>query len=400
MKSFHSDWPVEILKEIYYWKVDLLVNGLRISENFYNSINEFEPEFYRGRKGGAGPAGGRYFIFENGSIVNISLYGSQSEQSHLILEKFIKEDPQNKRYLYVEIRNNKNNSKFLKLRLIPLFLEYNTLINSENITNSKIALIHGNSVLASTIIQRCQYWEEGTKCRFCGIEFSLADNSTIEVKNAHQLINAIKDAQNLGLCEHITLTSGTSKPIERCIDHYIDVVSQIRNSYPTLPIHIQIEPIADVSILKKLHDAGVDTLGVHLEIINDEIRDQICPGKSKTKRSQYEFCWKKAVEIFGKGQVTSFILTGFNENINETKEYLDFMIKLGVIPVIVPVRQIQGCKIINSGTFQNNIEIYNFVAESFIKNGLNPLMTKAGCAKCGGCSAILDAFNYYFRMNI
>lgn len=399
MEPAQSKFSLDMLKDIYYWKTDLLVNGLKISEDFYDSIKPFEPEFYRGRKGGAGPAGGRYFIFENGSIVNVSLYGSNSENSYLVLEKIINEDPQNKGYLYVQIYNSKTKEYFSRLRLIPVFSEYNLTMNTAGIPNSKIALIHGNSVLASTIIQKCHYWEECTRCRFCGIEFSLKDNSTIEIKTAEQLIHAIRDAQKLGLCEHITLTSGTTQPFIQSIEHYIDVVSGIRQQFPTLPIHIQTEPVEDSNLLQKLHDAGVNTIGIHLEIIDDVIRKQICPGKSITKKAQYEACWKKSVEIFGKGQVTSFILTGFNEDINQTKEYVDFMVRLGVIPVIVPVRQIQGNMIVNDWSFDKNIEIINVVAQAFIKNKIDPRNTKAGCAKCGGCSSIIDAYSYFLSFS-
>ena len=56
----------EKLKVIYLKKIDLLANGLKISDSFYKSIEKFGiDDFSKGRKGGAGPAGGRYFLFEN-----------------------------------------------------------------------------------------------------------------------------------------------------------------------------------------------------------------------------------------------------------------------------------------------------------------------------------------------
>ena len=55
--------PSKNLKQIYYLKIRLLINGLRIDKQFYETMKKRGIDFYRGRKGGAGPAGGRYFIF-------------------------------------------------------------------------------------------------------------------------------------------------------------------------------------------------------------------------------------------------------------------------------------------------------------------------------------------------
>jgi hypothetical protein len=89
-----------ILKDIYYQKVNLLLNGLRITQKFLDSVKQYSKgEWVKGRKGGAGPAGGRYFLFQNGSVANAGLWGSQSEQSYLLLEQvtgYSTKNPKNK----------------------------------------------------------------------------------------------------------------------------------------------------------------------------------------------------------------------------------------------------------------------------------------------------------------
>ncbi|MHA1727225.1 MAG: radical SAM protein, partial [Promethearchaeota archaeon] len=263
---------IDILKNIYHQKVDLLVNGLRIGKNFSASLNEFGiKEFNKGRKGGAGPAGGRYFLFENNSQVNVPLWGSKSDRSYLILEKAVREDTNSEKFIYCRIRNEKTSENYENIRLIPIPKEYNKTENIGGINNKKVALIHGTNCLASTIIQSCKYWRDGRQCSFCGIEISLRNGSTIARKSAEQLILAIKSAKKENLLGHITLTSGTPNTENKGAEYYIEVVSKIKKKYPDLPVHIQIEafPVNKSSLLDGMKKAGVDTIGIHLEIPDD-----------------------------------------------------------------------------------------------------------------------------------
>jgi len=385
----------QTLRKIYYQKVDLLLNGLQITQEFLDSVRIFSPEFYKGRKGGAGPAGGRYFRFQNGSVVNAGLWGVQSERSHLYLKQAFGYRSERPTHLICQVYNSRTNENY-KIDLLPIPIAYNSADNISNTKNSQIALVHGSSCLASTIIQRCRYWRESKACTFCGIEFSLQDGSTIERKSPEQLIHAIQDASQVGLCEHITLTMGTLAKLNKGAENYIEVVSKVKKEFPYLPIHIQIEPFEDLNKLGELKRAGVDTIGIHLEIPNDALREKFCPGKYETPRSLYESFWKESVKIFGTGQVSTFILLGFGEDLEETMDYVITIIKMGVIPNIMPVRYIIGTNLQYTPiTFDNLIAIYDSIAKSFLKYKLDPTLHKAGCVRCTGCSAIVDAYVYH-----
>lgn len=385
----------DFLKKIYHRKVDLLINGLCIGEHFHESIAKFGTHFEKGRKGGAGPAGGRYFIFENDSPVNVSLWGSASEKSYLILEEAIRIDPKNERYIYCRIHNQNTDIDYDDIRLIPIPEEYNDGQNIDGLLNKQVALVHGTSCLASTIVQRCKYWRDGMQCAFCGIELSLNSGATIAKKSAEQLINSIKKARTMGMAEHMTLTSGTLEYGNKGIDNYIDIVSKIKKIYPEIPIHIQIEPVENIELLENLKNAGVNTIGIHLEIPNDELRKLYCPGKSVLSKNDFEKFWKEAIRVFGKAQVSTFILIGFDENIDELISYVDKIISWGVIPVIVPVRYIIGTKLdTKKNQLADTLKIYDAVGESFINYNLNPLKNIAGCVRCSGCSAIQDVYIY------
>ncbi|GAH00672.1 unnamed protein product, partial [marine sediment metagenome] len=259
-----------------------------------------------GRKGGAGPLGGRYFLFENRTLVNAALW-NDPQKSNLVLRE--------NRDNYFEVYDVRNKIEHSKLKLIQNPRYYNSdYMTSDGISMKKIALVHGVDCLSSTIYQKCVYWACGEACKFCGIELSLKSGATIEEKNAQQMSEVIAVAKKEGRCNHMTLTSGTDENIDKGAKRYIELLKGIRKNYPNLPLHVQIEPLEDLSYINELKEAGADTIGIHLEVLNQKIRDTITPGKSRISYESYEKNWKHALEIFGKNQVSSYLLTGFGES--------------------------------------------------------------------------------------
>lgn len=395
------------LYEILKLKVEMLCNGLEIEESTIEKIKEKGIQFDFGRKGGAGPAGGRYFKFPNGSIVNTPLYHAPSPYSRFKIAD-ISESFQVK-LQKLSNKESKNDNKIhngpqleiseplppIKLIPTPKFYQHNS---TEGIPFKKIALMHGDSTMATTVNQRCKYWTGNQQCKFCGIELSLKSGATIEQKTSAQLVETITSArrENPTFASHITLTIGTQPSKDKGMAHYEQIVTDLRKNFHDLQIHIQIEPMQDTSWYERLKQAGADTVGIHLEILNDEIRNNICPGKSKITKDIYFQHWKEALRVFGPDQVSTFIITGFEPDLTGFLTELEQVIKLGVVPLITPVRIISGTQM--EPRYSNPVEflkIIEFAAEKCREYGVNPLKNKAGCIRCGGCSPILDAYRYF-----
>jgi radical SAM protein (TIGR04043 family) len=365
-------------------KTEILCKGLYLDENLIDHYKNQGIEISYGRKGGAGPLGGRYFLFENGAIVNAALW-NDPQKTNLT----IKENTNG----YFEIYDTIKKIEHSRLKLIPnpryYDPEYKT---SDGIPMKKIALVHGIDCLSSTIYQKCVYHGCGEGCKFCGIELSLESGATIEEKNSSQMSEVIAAAKEEGRCKHMTLTSGTDETKDKGAKRYIELLQGVKENYPKLPLHIQIEPLDDISYINDLKNAGADTIGIHLEILNQTIRNTITPGKSRITHELYEKNWKHALEVFGQNQVSSYLLTGFGETPNEFILGIEKVISLGVVPYITPVRSIPGVKDIYSSNPNLMVEIYSKAAQLMKEYGVNPLKSKAGCVRCGGCSAINEAF--------
>lgn len=94
--------------------------------------------------------------------------------------------------------------------------------------------------------------------------------------------------------------------------------------------------------LRELKDAGVDTVGIHIESFDFETLSQIAPAKAAMGFERYEKAWKMAVEIFGPNQVSSFLIVGLGEKRDSIIWGSKFLADLGVYPFVVPLRPIPG----------------------------------------------------------
>ena len=366
-------------------KTELLSKGLYLDEGLIKHYKNHGIDY--GRKGGAGPLGGKYFILEdNKTLVNVALWNN-FKATNLILKR------KNRTFFEVFDRFSHDFHSNLILVMDPKYYDpkYKT---TDGVPMKKIALVHGIDCLATTTYQKCKYWACGEACKFCGIELSLSQETTILEKNYRQINEVIAAAKIENRCSHITLTSGTEMGEDKGANRYIEILKEIKNEYPKLPLHVQIEPFENnLEYINKLKEAGADTIGIHVEITDENIRKKVTPGKSKIPYKIFEENWQHAVEIFGKNQVETFILTGFGESPVELLRDIEKIISLGVIPFITPVRAIPGVKatysVMDSAIL---LKIYNEVAKMMKNYGLNPLDNKAGCVKCGGCSAINEAY--------
>lgn len=329
------------------------------------------------RQGGAGPAEGSTFIID-GRPVTMPVEGPFVSYSPYHLQK----SQGSKYFLY------KNNDVVTLIDKVaePEFYDLST---PEGIQYSQIALLHGNDCLASTVIQKCAYWETRKRCRFCGIELSLKRKRTIEKKTPSQLAEVALAACEKGLVKHVLLTSGTTNQTGREVSYLASCARAIKNR-TGLPIHVQFCPPEDYEEMGELKNAGVDTVGIHVESFDFEILPVIAPAKAKAGLKRYVKAWEKAVEIFGKNQVSSFLIAGIGEKEKTLIEGGRFLAERGVYPFVVPFRPIPGTlmDMVKPPSPEYMDMIYNEISRIITANDLSFTENKAGCVRCGACSAI------------
>jgi radical SAM protein (TIGR04043 family) len=270
----------------------------------------------------------------------------------------------------------------------PRFYDMET---SDGIPYWKIALLHLDS-LASTVIQTCIYWGNDDQCHFCGIELSLEAGKTIPVKKPHQLAEVARAAKELDGAVDVTLTTGTTNARDKGA-LYISRCAEAIKEATALLVQAQFEPPEDPSVLAVVKARGVDTVGIHVESFDQDVLARIAPAKGRTGVEGYFRCWERAVEIFGPGQVTTYVILGMGEDPAVTVEGCRRAADMGVYPFVVPIRPIPGSIMADLATPPPDYveSVYRQVAPYLAARGLGAESVYAGCARCKACSS-LSAF--------
>jgi radical SAM protein (TIGR04043 family) len=114
------------------------------------------------------------------------------------------------------------------------------------------------------------------------------------------------------------------------------------------------------------------------------------PGKAGVPIARYLESFAAAVDVFGRGQVSTYILAGLGDTLEDILAMCETLLALGVYPFVVPFVPISGTP----------LEDHPAPAPEFMRAILEPLGAmvsaarlrssdiKAGCGKCGACSSL------------
>lgn len=254
----------------------------------------------------------------------------------------------------------------------------------------KIAVLHGADVLATTVLQTCiRYTDRATACQFCAIGQSLEAERTIAHKTPEQLAEVARMAVLLDGVRHMVLTTGTPNVVDRGAQVLCDSAFAIKQAVD-LPIQVQCEPPRDHAWFRRMRASGVDTLGMHLEAVTPEVRARIMPGKATVSMERYHEAFAAAVPVFGRGQVSTYILAGLGDTVEAILAECERLIGLGVYPFVVPFVPIGGTSLA-----QHPPPPPAFMRAILVPLGrmlrladLRARDSKAGCGKCGACSSL------------
>ena len=354
---------------------DLQAQGLNLST---------ESAGASGRKGGAGPSDHKAVTIGKTTVM-VPVYTSGAAQSPYGVES-----DRTTGQSYLTYHN-----KILTRLDFPHQPKFYNLQTADGIPYNQIALLHSHNVLATTVLQTCiRYENRKTACQFCAIGQSLDAGRTIAQKTPKQLAEVAEAAVRLDGVEHMIMTTGTPNTTDRGAAYLTECAKAIR-ARVSLPIQAQCEPPDDFSWFQKMQDAGIDSLGMHLEAADPEVRASIMPGKAKVPLSYYFEAFAAAVEIFGRGQVSTYLLAGLGDSKETLLSVCDRLIRIGVYPFVVPFVPITGTPLAHYAppTSEFMFELYQAIGQKLKQANLRSSDMKAGCAKCGACSGLSEFEN-------
>ena len=331
------------------------------------------------RRGGAGPSDHMPMTID-GATVMIPVHNAPAFESPYLVDR---PDAQGRS----QVSRDGHVIGEVKFQLRPRFYDLST---DDGIPYSKIATLHGRDVLATTVLQSCIRYQSRTKtCQFCAIGQSLAAGRTIERKTPAQLGEVAKAAVELDGVTHMVMTTGTPPGADRGAKILCESAIGVKAAV-NLPIQGQCEPPDDAAWFSRMKDAGIDSLGMHLEAVTEPVRARIMPGKAQVSVERYFEAFRAAVPVFGHGQVSTYILAGLGDSAEDILAVCRRLVEVGVYPFVVPFVPIAGTPLESHPTPPPSFmhDILGELARMLAAAGISSSDVKAGCAKCGACSAL------------
>ncbi|MEM1360354.1 MAG: MSMEG_0568 family radical SAM protein [Pseudomonadota bacterium] len=286
-------------------------------------------------------------------------------------------------------RVTRNGAEVAMVRF-PTKAKFYALKTADGIPYSHIATLHSKDVLATTVLQTCiRYQSRKKTCQFCAIGQSLAAGRTVAHKTPEQLAEVAKAAVELDGVTHMVLTTGTPPGKDRGAEVLCQSARGIK-AVVDLPLQGQCEPPEDNVWHRRMYEAGIDTLSMHLEAVTPEVRARVMPGKASVPLEKYFSSFEAAVKVFGWGQVSTYILAGLGDTREAILEMSQKLCAMGVYPFVVPFIPISGTPLESHPAPRPEFmaSILRPLGEMIVRADMRSEDIKAGCGKCGACSAL------------
>jgi radical SAM protein (TIGR04043 family) len=354
--------------------VELQSLGVRVEDDTGRGLG--------GRRGGAGPSDAG-FIWVRGLPLTVPMHAGFARASPYTLRIT---DTGSRLYL---------GERYVASVAVPDRPKIYDMQTADGIPYWKIALLHLDSI-ASTVVQRCVYWGTPEQCGFCGIELTRGEQ-TLSVKTPAQLAEVAAAAREHDGAVDVTLTTGSINRRDRGALYISECAHAVKEA-SGLPVQVQFEPPDDLSVLAEVRAAGVDAVGIHLETFDPDVLASVAPGKAECGVEGYFRTWARAVEVFGRGRVSTYVILGLGESVETTLDGCRRAIGMGVYPFVVPLRPVPGTLLADAPAPPPDhvAEVYQAVSQMLAEAGLDREGAAAGCARCQACSG-LSAWERVFR---
>lgn len=217
----------------------------------------------------------------------------------------------------------------VKVIPVPAYHSQMYVDNGVELPYTNLGVTHTDRVRISPI-EGC-----GMVCKFCNIPYELRYRK----KPLNELLRVIEIAKDdpQTPARHVLISGGTPRAEDE--DWEDDVYESVIAKSP-LPVDIMMTPREDPAYLRRLRDAGVNSLSVNLEVFDPVRARKLIPSKSRRfGPDRYLDYIGRAVEELGVGRVQSLVLIG--ESIEPMEGSLAGVRALadrGCIPVLSPFR--------------------------------------------------------------
>jgi len=230
--------------------------------------------------------------------------------------------------------------------------------------------------------QRCRF-----NCLFCSSP--VLENDATKGLTDERIIELIRDSKEPILS--IALTTGVPDYVDGSIDRMVRCVSKLKNAFPGMTIGV--EPyVDDASQIDRLHDAGASEIKINVETSTDGLFKEFCP---MLDRKNIFDMLAHAVEVFGKGKVSSNLIIGLGESDDDVAVMMERLCSMGVTPTIRGLRiderrdrLLSEHGIVKGPSSERLIRIADIQKDIMGRYGLDSTTFETMCLRCTCCDLV------------
>lgn len=240
----------------------------------------------------------------------------------------------------VHVDGQKSNLGYYGIPLGPVSVEMDQLDGLPP-TDRRILYLSADR-LRIKLIAGCEYKNIGWGCRFCNLP--LSDKRFTKKELTGALLRLKEKAVPF---RHILIGGGTC--LEKDIWDEIEWLCRFLSGdefYKGKPLSLMSVP-PPKEMLPVLRDAGLAEVAFNLELSDDNLAQELMPGKQGQPKTAYYSVLEEAVRVFGVGAVRSALLVGL-EREDILLEEVRHLAKMGVIPCLSAFRALPGSEFVGA----------------------------------------------------
>lgn len=169
-------------------------------------------------------------------------------------------------------------------------------------------------------------------CAFCTTH--LMDPRRRNRRTPERWVELIVAAHHRAPFPAVALTSVSAPDHESLMREYEAVIGGVLSEVPDVVVGVE-PPVDSPEDVRRLRAAGASEIKINVQTPEAELLRRVCPGWDLER--QYALL-KVAVEVFGRGKVTTNVLVGLGESDASVEGALERLASMGVVPTLRVLR--------------------------------------------------------------
>ncbi|HZO75410.1 MAG TPA: radical SAM protein [Ktedonobacteraceae bacterium] len=267
----------------------------------------------------------------------------------------------------------------------PRFFEQ---VTPSGIRCDRIANLYGGSSLAFFTPATCYYFNEGHECRFCSLKPNRSSQQTfVSAINPALAASVLKIAvaTDADLLKQSMLVGGNLPDYNKGFRRHLEIamaLDEVQSSFPStrpLETHIATMPPDDFGLFADLNALNA-RLTMNLEIFDEQLFEEICPGKAQLYgRHRLMQALERAASVISGKRVHSVLIAGL-EPVSSTIAGMNYLASIGVTPIINVFHNDRGSHYQEHARppYEDLLEVAIALQDVYKKYGLTPYWKGCG----------------------